>query len=135
MYIPISPPNNRPINHPFPTHTCTTPTQGQIEVKYALPDRTLTIARPPKNRLPLAAFSFRPLFTCLSLDNVLTTFGLLLTEARVALVSRRLALLTPVAEALLSLLFPFVWQVSVGTDSVGRPVGSCGSQPFQPHTR
>ena len=112
------PPPPKKNDGPHPPST-THPTQGQIDVRFSLPDRTLTLARPPRNRLPLAAFSFRPLFACLSLDNVLTTFSLLLTEARVALVSRRMALLTPVAEALLSLLFPFAWQVS---QPVSQPV-------------
>ncbi|CAM9964731.1 unnamed protein product, partial [Phaeothamnion confervicola] len=86
------------------------PPQGQIEVIYALPDRAVSIKRPPKNRLPLADFSYRPLFACLGVENVLTLFGLLLTETKVALLSARYALLNPVAEALLSLLFPLVWQ-------------------------
>ncbi|GAB5037240.1 Hypothetical protein NocV09_06800120 [Nannochloropsis oceanica] len=86
------------------------PPQGQIEVRFALPDRTLTISRPPKNRLPMAAFSFRPLFTCLSVDNILTVFGCLLTETRICLCSQHHALLTPIAEAFQSLLFPLVWQ-------------------------
>eukprot|EP00752_Nemacystus_decipiens_P011001 g9775.t1 len=86
------------------------PPQGQVEVNYALPDRTLTITRPPKNRLPLVDFSYRPLFASLSVENVLCAFGLLLTEAKVALCSSHYALLAPAAEGLLSLLFPFVWQ-------------------------
>ncbi|KAG5189173.1 hypothetical protein JKP88DRAFT_303023 [Tribonema minus] len=86
------------------------PPQGQVHVQYALPDRTLLLKRPPKNRLPLVDFSYRPLFTCLSVDNVIAVFGCLLTEAKVVLCSSHFALLNPVAEALLSLLFPFVWQ-------------------------
>jgi DENN (AEX-3) domain len=53
-------------------------------VLFALPDRTLLLKRPPKNRLPLVDFSYRPLFMCLSIDNVLTLFGCLLTEAKVS---------------------------------------------------
>ncbi|CAM9515935.1 unnamed protein product, partial [Sphacelaria rigidula] len=86
------------------------PPQGQVEVSYALPDRTLTISRPPKNRLPLVDFSYRPLLACLSVENLLCVVGLLLTEAKVALCSSHYALLTPAAEGLVSLLFPFVWQ-------------------------
>ncbi|CAN0577473.1 unnamed protein product, partial [Ectocarpus sp. 12 AP-2014] len=86
------------------------PPQGQVEVNYALPDRTLTITRPPRNRLPLVDFSYRPLFASLSVENILCAFGLLLTEAKVALCSSHYALLAPAAEGLLSLLFPFVWQ-------------------------
>jgi hypothetical protein len=54
-----------------------------VEVKFALPDRTLTISRPPRNRLPMVAFSLRPLFTLLNVDNILLVFGLLLTETKV----------------------------------------------------
>lgn len=57
----------------------------QVEVNYALPDRTLTISRPPKNRLPVVDFSYRPLFACLSVENILCVVGLLLTEAKVGL--------------------------------------------------
>lgn len=53
-----------------------------MEVNYALPDRTLTITRPPRNRLPLVDFSYRPLFASLSVENILCAFGLLLTEAK-----------------------------------------------------
>jgi DENN (AEX-3) domain len=56
----------------------------QVQVLFALPDRTLLLKRPPKNRLPLVDFSYRPLFMCLSIDNVLTLFGCLLTEAKVS---------------------------------------------------
>jgi DENN domain-containing protein 5 len=98
------------------------PPQGQIDVKFALPDRTLTISRPPRNRLPLAAFSFRPLFTLLSVDNILVIFSLLLMESKVAIFSARYALLTPVIEALLALLFPFVWQ---GALIPVMPMGMC----------
>lgn len=60
----------------------------QMEVSYALPDRTLIISRPPKNRLPLVDFSYRPLFASLSVENILCIFGLLLTEAKVTLYER-----------------------------------------------
>lgn len=58
-----------------------------MEVNYALPDRTLTITRPPRNRLPLVDFSYRPLFASLSVENILCAFGLLLTEAKVRMYS------------------------------------------------
>ncbi|CAN0375386.1 unnamed protein product, partial [Discosporangium mesarthrocarpum] len=55
----------------------------QVEVSFALPDRTVTIKRPPRNRLPMVDFSYRPLFACLSVENILLVFGLLLSEAKV----------------------------------------------------
>ena len=87
------------------------PPQGKIEVRYHLTgSRSLTISRPPENRLPLARFGYRPLFSALSTGNIMVVIGILLQEGRVALCSRSYALLTPVAEALISLLFPFVYQ-------------------------
>ena len=87
------------------------PPAGHVEVRVGFTKHEIwTIKRPPENELPMAEFSFRPLFTCLSVSNILVTMGCLLEETRVALVSKHYALLTPVAEALVSLLFPFHWQ-------------------------
>ena len=86
------------------------PPRGQVEVKVALPEKVVMISRSPKNELPGLNFSLRPLVQLLSIDNIVTIFGCLLVEAKVALVSRHLSLLTPVASGLLSLLFPFDWQ-------------------------
>ncbi|CAJ1945974.1 unnamed protein product [Cylindrotheca closterium] len=62
------------------------------------------------NKLPMVFFSYEPLFRTLSVSNVLTLWATLLQEGKVVLQSNHLSLLTPVAEALLSLLFPFTWQ-------------------------
>ena len=51
---------------------------------------------------------FYALFSCLSVSSVLKIIGLLLTDAKVLLVSRSISLLTPVAEALSALLYPCV---------------------------
>jgi hypothetical protein len=60
--------------------------------------------------LPLADFSFRPLFAALSIPNVLVVFACLLQECRIALVCNYYGVLGPVAEALSSLLFPLHWE-------------------------
>lgn len=86
------------------------PPVGTTEVSFGLPQCTLKISRPPPNRLPMVDFSYRPLFTCLSVDNILLIFKYLCMERQVCLMSNNLALLTPMQEALLSFLFPFVWQ-------------------------
>jgi DENN domain-containing protein 5 len=70
----------------------------------------VTFARPGANELPLVNFSFQPLFRCLSVANILTVWGVLLQEGRVVLRSEHIALLTPISEALVSLLFPMTWQ-------------------------
>ena len=88
------------------------PPPGKIRVQVAFTNGSTpwTIARPPVNQLPLANFSFQPLFASLSVGNALLIHACLLLEYKVALVSSHYALLTPVAEALLSLMFPFHWQ-------------------------
>jgi len=87
------------------------PPQGKVEVKFGFTVKdTYHIRRPPENKLPLANFSYKPLFACLSVGNIIAVMGCLMTESRVALCSRHYALLGPVAEALFSFLFPFQWQ-------------------------
>jgi hypothetical protein len=87
------------------------PPPGKVHVKFGFTiNDCWTIERPPENQLPMANFSFRPLFTCLSVPNVLVIMGCLLQEIRLVLLSKHYALLGPVSEALLSLLFPLRWQ-------------------------
>lgn len=81
--------------------------------QYGLYDTTRYYQSPkagPPVRLPLANFSYQPLFACLSISNVLTLWACLLQETRVVFTSKHYALLCPVAEALTSLMFPFQWQ-------------------------
>jgi DENN (AEX-3) domain len=87
------------------------PPPGKVQVKFGFTiNDCWTIERPPENQLPLANFSYQPLFACLSVPNVLIVMGCLLQETRVVLVSKHFAILGSVAEALLSLLFPLHWQ-------------------------
>ena len=87
------------------------PPQGKVKIKYGLlSDDTITICRPPPNELPMVDFSYRPLFTTLSVGNIIVVLGLLLQETKVCICSKYYSLLTPVAEAFISLLFPFEWQ-------------------------
>ena len=73
-------------------------------------DTTVTYERPATNELPLVNYSYQPIFRCLSVSNILALWGVLLDEGRVVLQSENQALLTPVAEALTSFLFPLTWQ-------------------------
>jgi hypothetical protein len=87
------------------------PPLGKVEVKFGFTSKDLwSICRPAVNDLPLANFSYRPLFASLSVGNIMVVSACLMQETRVALLSNHYALLGPVAEALLSLLFPFQWQ-------------------------
>jgi hypothetical protein len=86
------------------------PPQGQVKVEFSFTtNRKFSIDRPPINKLPMADFSYRPLFACLSVSNMLVVLGYLLQECKVVLLSEHYSLLTPVAEALLSAMFPFRW--------------------------
>ncbi|ETV98542.1 hypothetical protein, variant [Aphanomyces invadans] len=90
------------------------PPPGRVQVQLTLPECTVLVSRPPTNQLPHADVNFRPLFQMLDLNNVLTVFTCLLLEQKarepVALCSKHLSVLTPIAEALQSLLFPLYWQ-------------------------
>jgi hypothetical protein len=87
------------------------PPPGKVQINFGFTVKeTWTIERPPENELPLANFSFKPLFTFLSVSNVMVVFSCLLKEMRVALCCKSYSILGPVAEALTSLLFPFHWE-------------------------
>jgi DENN domain-containing protein 5 len=86
------------------------PPQGRVEVSFSLPQFALHVARPPRNQLPMVDFSYQPLFAMLHVDTVLVLFQALCHEMTICVCCSNVALLTPIQEGLLSLLFPFVWQ-------------------------
>ena len=87
------------------------PPHGVIEVLYtSLPECPLLLYRPPRNQLPMIDYSFRPLFMSLSVDNILLIFSFILHEHKVCFCSKNISILTPIQEAFLSFIFPFVWQ-------------------------
>lgn len=86
------------------------PPRGRCQVILRLPGMLLGLARPPPNNFPLVDFSYRPLFAALSLPHIVQIFACLCHELPVCICAENLSLLTPVQEALLSLLCPFVWQ-------------------------
>jgi hypothetical protein len=98
------------------------PPPGRIAVSFSLGDRRISAWRHPINKLPTVDFSFRPLFMALSVDHIMYIFGALCNEVKVAICSSNIALLTPVMEAMLSFLFPFVWQ---GAYIPVLPLGLC----------
>ena len=86
------------------------PPMGKIAVCITLPSKSLSVSRPAMNKLPMVDFSYRPLFACLSVDNIITVFRAICGEFSLCFISKTRALLTPVQEAILSFLFPLVWQ-------------------------
>lgn len=91
-------------------HEIPLPPSGRIEVSANIADVIVQIRRSQPNQLPMIDFSYRPLFMSLSVDNILTIFRGLLNECSVCFFSSYLSLLTPIQEALLSLLYPLSWQ-------------------------
>lgn len=88
------------------------PPAGFTRIRLTLCDRIISIERPPENQLPLLDVPLKPLFQCLSIDNVIRAFTAMLTERSIVFCSNNVALLTPVTEALRALLFPFAWQTT-----------------------
>ena len=88
------------------------PPRGKVEIHFGFSDELplIKIMRPPVNQLPLIDVSYRPLFSFLSVSNVMVIFGCLLQESKVVICSSHYSLLTPLCESLLSFLYPFVWQ-------------------------
>ena len=87
------------------------PPPGRVDIRYFMPNNMkITLSRPSPNKLPMVDFSYRPLFACLSVENIIVIFQCLCAELTVCICSDNLSLLTPVQEALLSFLFPLVWQ-------------------------
>eukprot|EP00934_Nitzschia_sp_Nitz4_P002603 Nitzschia sp. Nitz4//scaffold38_size140716//63852//70157//NITZ4_003144-RA/size140716-processed-gene-0.32-mRNA-1//1//CDS//3329550069//2593//frame0 len=87
------------------------PPRGKVRVEFGFSaHKLLSIERPPFNQLPMSNFSYRPLFATLCVSNIMVVYGCLLQECRVALLSKNCSILTPIAEALLSALFPLDWQ-------------------------
>ena len=60
--------------------------------------------------LPHQHVSLMPLFKCLSVPNIVLVFQHVLAEGKLVLVSSSYTLLTPVAEAIRALQYPFKWQ-------------------------
>jgi len=114
FHISHSPSNPLPLERYIShfTREIPLPPTGKIEVIAKLLPQLpqIRISRPSTNELPLLGFSLQPLFSCLSISNVMVVFSCLLSETQVVLCSKYYTLLTPVCEALLGLLFPLVWQ-------------------------
>jgi hypothetical protein len=57
----------------------------------------------------LTQYSYYPLFRCLSIENIVTLFELLVTEYKIIFVSEHASMLSLVCESICSLLYPFYW--------------------------
>eukprot|EP01035_Chromulina_nebulosa_P019425 gene19425-25303_t len=65
--------------------------------------------QPHKAFFPLMDLDFSAPFKCLSVDNIVAVFALMLREAKIVFISQSNILLTETMETFRSLLFPLVW--------------------------
>lgn len=89
------------------------PRAGLLHVEFEMTAGrpTIDFTKPPPLFLPHRRdFKLGPLFSCLSVENAIRLYELMLGEAQIVIVSSDVALLGAVAEAYRSLLFPFEWQ-------------------------
>ena len=87
-------------------------------VRFTMGHEKLSIRLQLKLGLPHQHVSLMPLFKCLSLPNIIAVFQHVLAEGKLVLVSSSYTLLTPVAEAIRALLYPFKWQCLSGDHMV-----------------
>ena len=72
---------------------------------------TLILRRAPVDALPLLGFPLHPIFDWLGVEDVLNLVGCVLTEQQILFVSEDVGKLTHASECILSLAFPFEWQM------------------------
>eukprot|EP00743_Colponemidia_sp_Colp-15_P005741 GILK01006171.1.p1 GENE.GILK01006171.1~~GILK01006171.1.p1 ORF type:complete len:1268 (-),score=219.43 GILK01006171.1:106-3909(-) len=86
------------------------PDQGHACVQYDIGHSVIAFWRPPPNSPSFVdSCCFEPLFRCLSLENVVELWQCVLMERKIIFISSHYALLTAVAEAVLAVIFPFLW--------------------------
>lgn len=100
-YMPLPPPGQHVLNLHLDLGM-----QDRIENSTLAP---ITLHLPDTRSLPLMDLDYEAPFRCLSLDNVLKIFVLLLMEERLLFMSSSTSLLTEVTETILTLLFPLEW--------------------------
>ena len=78
-------------------------------VRFQMGHEKLTLRQRLTLGLPHQHVSLMPLFKCLSVPSIVAVFQHVLSEGKLVLVSSSYTLLTPVAEAIRALLYPFKW--------------------------
>lgn len=86
------------------------PPWGRLDVIYYIDEEPVTFRCPPFNEPnSWSSFPLYPLFECLSSENILILFNLVLTERQVVFISSQYNLLTLCSEAITSLMYPITW--------------------------
>ncbi|XP_077866097.1 C-myc promoter-binding protein [Saccoglossus kowalevskii] len=86
------------------------PTQERPRIMLPLAHDALYLTQPQTSPLPLSGASFTALLRNLGPENCLTLLVFAVTEQKILLHSLRPAVLTSVAEAVSTMIFPFTWQ-------------------------
>ncbi|CAO3592405.1 unnamed protein product [Absidia cylindrospora] len=91
-------------------HEVPVPPPGRFEIGLSINDRTLYIARPAMNEVPLLKnFSLYPVFRALSPHLILAVLETLLAEGKVIFLSQHCGMLSLACESFRFLLFPLYW--------------------------
>ncbi|ETO08851.1 hypothetical protein RFI_28534 [Reticulomyxa filosa] len=91
-------------------HNVPLPLAGHPGVIYRLGLNNIKFCLSHEFDLPTLNFSLQILFRCLEIEDVITLFGLVLMERKIVLVSKHYHIITPVAEAIRALIYPFQWK-------------------------
>ena len=87
------------------------PSRGQFTIRYLLESYGFSIFLPPCNKLPLLDLNLAVLFNSLDLDNLLVLFRNILLEKSIVFVSAEVQKLAYCTYALITLIFPFHWNM------------------------
>jgi pentatricopeptide repeat protein len=85
------------------------PPRGGVDVHFVIGSKECILSRPAVNELPLLNFPLLQLVTSLSPEVLIQCWSSLLMERNVIFVSSTYSQLTFACEALIALMFPFVW--------------------------
>jgi DENN (AEX-3) domain/dDENN domain len=87
------------------------PSRGHVTIRYLLSDYTFSISLPPLNKLPVLDLKLETLFSSLDIDNLLLLFRNILLEKSTVFISSDEKKLSYCTYAIISLLFPFHWNM------------------------
>ena len=100
-----------PLEHyVYSLHSLPVPPPGRTSLQYTIGRQNIVFTRPPANKpFSHTILPFDIVFKCLSAENIVLIWKLLLMETKIVLHSSQLSLLTVAIEVLTSLLYPFRW--------------------------
>jgi len=100
-----------PLEHyVFSLHSLPVPPPGRTSLQYTIGRQNIVFTRSPANKpFSLTVLPYEIVFKCLSVQNIVLIWKLLLLETKIVLHSSQLSLLTVAIEVITSLLYPFRW--------------------------